>query len=182
MSIFRKDFLSRVKSRETPAKPQEPATKAQNVPHRRPDTVEELARAARAAGHGGPLVVGPSRSSLNSWRDDARALEQEFPEEFGRLRNAQPPKASQEGLTVAVVSSDICQSAESAPAAEPQTSRSAPGSSQTAPEALPVPPPIPHPSAFWQTVLFGSPDSLIPGPDATLALQLVADKLGRVYN
>ena len=41
------------------------------------------------------------------------------------------------------------------------------------------PPPIPLlASAFWQGLLFGNPESLIPGFEATPALYLVSDKLG----
>jgi hypothetical protein len=71
MSIFREDFLSWVKSRGASVKTQEPPTPSENVPEQKPDTVEELARKARAAGHTGPLVVGPARSSLkNSSKPD----------------------------------------------------------------------------------------------------------------
>jgi hypothetical protein len=33
-------------------------------------------------------------------------------------------------------------------------------------------------SAFWQSLLFGNPESLVSSSDATRALQLVLDKLG----
>jgi hypothetical protein len=146
--------------------------KAENVPHRRLEEVEELARVARAAGHTGPLVVGPARSSLkHSWRDDARWLEENVPEEFGPPRN-QPSSAS-------CVERSLCSElVDSAPREETQCPPVAPGSSQTAPEALPAPPPIPPlPGSFWQAVLY-STDSLLSAADSTRALQQVADKLG----
>jgi hypothetical protein len=61
---------------------------------------------------------------------------------------------------------------------ESQCLRSAPESPQSAREALPAQSPIPLASAFWQALLFGNPDSLVPSSDATRALQLVSDKLG----
>ena len=54
----------------------------------------------------------------------------------------------------------------------------APESPQSAPAALSAPSPIPLASAFWQSLLFGNPDSLVSSSDATRALQLVSDKLG----
>jgi hypothetical protein len=83
-----KDFLSRVKSGGASVKTQEPPTQSENVPEQKPDTqMEELARASRAASHTGPLVLGPSRSSLKPfWRDDAAWLEENCREEFGPSR------------------------------------------------------------------------------------------------
>ena len=104
--------------------------------------------------------MSPSRSSWKgSWRDDARILEELYPEDFGPPRN-QPSEI--EG-----------------PRAEPQTLANAPESPQSAPAALPAPPPIePLPSSFWWALLFGNPDSPVSSSDATRALQLVSDKLG----
>ena len=43
---------------------------------------------------------------------------------------------------------------------------------------LPAPPPTPLlESGFWQRILFGNPDSLVPGSEATRALYLISDKL-----
>ena len=54
----------------------------------------------------------------------------------------------------------------------------APGSPQSAREALPVPSPIePLPSSFWWSLLFGNPDCLISSSNATQALYLVSEKL-----
>jgi hypothetical protein len=172
MSIFEKDFLNRVKSRRVSAKAQEPAT-AENVPLVMPDMTEQLAREARAPRHGGPLVIGPARSSLkHSWRDDARWPEENVPEEFGLPRN-QPSSAP-------CVERSLCPGlVDSAPREEPQCPPVTPESSQRAPEALPAPPPIPPlPGSFWQAVLYGNPEGLIPGKDATQALYLLSAKLG----
>src|SRR5690349_4156933 len=88
MSIFREDFLNRVKSRGAPAKPKESATQLENGGAQTPDTLEELVKQAKAAGRTGPLVVGPPRSSLkSSWREETKALEQQFPEEFATAAN-----------------------------------------------------------------------------------------------
>jgi hypothetical protein len=66
----------------------------------------------------------------------------------------------------------------SAPTEEPQPPPNAPESSQSAREALPAWPPIaPLLSLFWQSVLFGSPDGLVSGSNATQALRLVSEKL-----
>jgi hypothetical protein len=149
MSVFEKDFLERVKSREASAKAQECNAQSQNISLQKkagqPDSVEKLVKKARAAGHAGPLVVGPSRSSLKgSWRDDARILEELYPEDFGPPRN-QPSEIE-------------------APL-EPQP-------------LAPAPAPMePLPSSFWWSLLFGNPDSLVSSSNATQALHLVSDNL-----
>jgi hypothetical protein len=75
MSIFREDFLSRVKSRGASVKTQEPPTQSEN------------------AGHTGPLVLGPSRLSLKPfWREDAKWLEENYPEEFGASKAVRSPE------------------------------------------------------------------------------------------
>ena len=138
-----------------------------------PEELEELVREARAAGHTGPLILGPSRSSLkHSWRDDARWLEENVPEEFGPPRN-QPSSAL-------CVERSLCSGRlDSASREETQCPPLAPESLQDAPEMLPAPPPTPLlESGFWQRILFGNPDSFVPGSEATRALQLVSDKLG----
>lgn len=138
MSIFREDLLSRIKSRGASVKTQEPPTQSENVPEQKPDTqMEELARKARAAGHTGPLVVGPLRSSLKHfWRDDAKWLEENCPEEFG------PPR-SQPSSAPCVERSFCSGLVDSALREETQCPPLAPESSQDAPEVLPAPPPTP---------------------------------------
>ncbi len=174
MSIFREDFLSRVKSRGASVKTQEPPT-PENVPEQKPDTqMEELVRKARAAGHTGPLVLGPSRSSLkqDSWRDNAKWLEENCPEEFG-------PSQSQPSSAPCVERSLCSGRLDSVSREETQCTPVAPELSQDAPEMLPAPLPTPLlESGFWQRILFGNPDSLVSGSEATRALQLVSDKLG----
>jgi len=97
----------------------------------RSNGTQELTRQARAAGHTGPLVLGPSRSSSKgSWRDDARILEELYPEDFGPPRN-QPSSAP-------CVERSLV---DSASREEPQPLATTPGSSQSAREALPVPRP-----------------------------------------
>jgi hypothetical protein len=67
MPVFEKDFLERVKLRGASAKAQESIAQPENGPHQKragqPDSVEELARKARAAGRTGPQVLSPSRST-----------------------------------------------------------------------------------------------------------------------
>jgi hypothetical protein len=140
MSIFEKDFLERVKSRGASAKAQESNLQSQNVSLQKragqPDSVEELARKARAAGRTGPLVLGPSRSSLKgSWRDDAKWLEENFSEDFAEP-NPQP--------SCGVRTLDNCPNSEPASEAivETQCPPVAPESSQGAPvRGLPSPAP-----------------------------------------
>jgi hypothetical protein len=168
MALNRK-YLERLR-RQAKARVNGQAPPQQEAEH--PDTPEELVRKARAAGHTGPLVLGPARSSLkHSWRVDAKWLEKHYPEEFGPPQSAQLPALPRE-ITHEVIgetkrettptSTDICSNA-----------------SPAIPAPAHAPPPItPLSSAFWQGLLFGSPDSLIPGADATHALHLVADKVG----
>lgn len=130
------------------------------------DTVEELVRKARAAGHSGPLVVGPPRASLkqDSWRDDAKRLEENCPDEFGPPRL---PASDSPGSLPAPLSAPV-----------QELVAIAPGSPQSVSEVLPAPPPISSlPNSFWQALLFGSPDGLIPGCDVTGALRLISNKL-----
>jgi len=111
------------------------------------------------------------------WRADAKWLEKNFPQDFGEAKAA--PRAE---LSYETRSSIHCSNSEpvnETPTVEPQPLANVPESPQTACEALPAAPsPIPLASEFWQSLLFGSPDSLVPSPDATRALQLVSDKLG----
>jgi len=131
MSIFGKDFLERVKSRGASAKPQESVSQSENGENgaEQPNSTEELAREARTAG---PLILGPCLRSRwkGSWRDDARILEELYPEDFGPPRN-QPSSAP-------CVERSLV---DSASREEPQPLATTPGSSQSAREALPVPRP-----------------------------------------
>jgi len=61
----------------------------------------------------------------------------------------------------------------------PQRLLIVPESPQSARKALPVPLPVPLPSAFWQALLYGSPDALVSPRDANTALRLVACELGK---
>jgi hypothetical protein len=83
MSIFGKDFLERVKSRRAPAKTPECVGQSENVRN------QNAVRQARAAEHSRALVDGPCvRSSVkSSWRDDARILEELYPERISFLAN-----------------------------------------------------------------------------------------------
>jgi hypothetical protein len=158
MSIFEKDFLERVKSPKTPTQTQEAIKQSENVPEQRPDTMEELARKARAAGHTGPLVLGPSGSGLKgSWRDDAKWLEENFPEDYAapKTRAASRPSCGTRSL-------DNCEAR-----VEPQPLANAPESPQSASATLSVVSSIPLlKSAFWQNVLHGSRDALVSPADA----------------
>lgn len=122
--------------------------------------------------HIGPPDPGPPkrRNGKGSWRDDARALEELCPEEFGK-------SAQRSNRT----SQDTDQASEP-PTVEPQCPRDASVASQSASEALPARSPMPSvpplQSSFWQALLYGSPDSLVGSSDATSALQLLAQGLG----
>jgi hypothetical protein len=140
--------------------------------------IQELVSKARAAGHTGPLVVGPSPSGLkHSWRDDAKWLEENFAEDFGEPK----PEQKVELLpAIHAASSDICHSFPGQESAHtPSRPPSVPGSSRSSSQTVLSPVPVPPlPSSFWQTVLSGNPDSLVSGSDATRALYLLSDKLG----
>jgi hypothetical protein len=43
---------------------------------------------------------------------------------------------------------------------------------------FPIPAIAPANSAFWQTLLYGNPDGLVSSTDATIALRLVAERIG----
>jgi hypothetical protein len=134
-------------------------------------SIEELVRQAPAAGHTGPLIIGSPhlqspgrRNGKGSWRDDARLLEELYPEEFGPPHD--PPVPSEKPT----------------PPVEQEPARIAPGPSQNACNVPPAPPPVlelaPLPAVFWQALLYGSPDALLATTDATQATRLVAQRLG----
>jgi hypothetical protein len=102
------------------------------------------------------------------WRASARWLEKNC-EEYRQPHDGEVSNATNE--TISSINSP-----NSEPANEPATGKPQP--SVGAREALPAPSPTPLASAFWQALLFGNPDSLVPSSDATRALQLVSDKLG----
>jgi hypothetical protein len=170
MSIFEKDFLDRVKSAKAPTKTREAVQQSENVPEQRRDTVKGLLRQARAVGRTRPRVVEPSRSSLKvSWRDDAKWLEENFPEDY-----AVPKTTAASRPSCGTRSSDNCEAT-----VEPQTLASAPESTQSAPATLQAPSPIPLPNSFWQALLYGSCDALLSHSDANTALRSVASELGK---
>jgi hypothetical protein len=186
MSVFQRDFLARVKSRGVPTKPQQSVNQSENGENgaEQQNSTEELVRKARAAG---PLIFGPCvRSRVKgSWRDDAKWLEDNFPEEFGEppLGRTSPITEQSREPSCGTGSSIKCSNSE--PANEPTTGKlqpfaNAPESPESALAALSAPSPIPLASAFWQSLLFGNPDALVPSSDATRAIALVSDKLGVV--
>jgi hypothetical protein len=77
MAIFERDFLLRLKSRGAPAKSQETVSQSENGEN---GTEQQ---------NSGALVAGAPKhsSSKGSWRDDARILEELYPEEFGPPRD-----------------------------------------------------------------------------------------------
>jgi len=132
---------------------------------------QELTRQARAAGWAGPLVLGPSRSSLKgSWRDDAKCPEENLPEDY-----AAPKTAAASRPCCGTRSSGNLEAT-----VEPQPGAGAPESPQSAREALQAPSPIPLASAFWQALLYGSRDALVSPGDANhtrpIALSVKAPK------
>jgi hypothetical protein len=139
----------------------------------------------------GPLMPsrrnGSRRNGKNgTWRDDARILEELYPEMFAEPKAREssdigtPDRERSQSRSGAVTaSSESVSPTSSTSVAEPQSLANAPESVQSASAVPSAPSPIPPlPSAFWQGVLYGNPDDLLPGADATNALRLVADKLG----
>jgi hypothetical protein len=128
------------------------------------------------------------------WRACARWLEQNCEEfrdppsaRYGVTHNGQSvsraaPSSGHEGAdpTLPDYGERNCPNPEPAnETVESQGSLDAPEFSENACEALSAPLPIPPPSsAFWQSLLFGNPDALVSGSDATRAIVLVSDKLG----
>ena len=131
----------------------------------------QVGRSARALGSASLSPSSQGRNGEGSWRESARWLEENFPEEFAEPKAA--PKADNPQPFNAAIA---------AFGTSPQCLANARGSPQNATEplsaALPIPPPSTLPNAFWRGLLFGSPDSLIGGADATNALRLVADRIG----
>jgi hypothetical protein len=111
-------------------------------------------------------------------------LEEHYPEEFGPPRNQPDWRVNDEGtdFTLPDSSSDIdqsCMPATQTATVEPHAPAIATESSESGPAPVPAPPPIPPlANAFWQSVLFGNPDALIPSSEVTRALQLVSSQLG----
>jgi hypothetical protein len=109
--------------------------------------------------------------SKGDWREDARILAEHYPEEFGEPHDLGNSSEN-----------PLLPNATNAVSAEQESVAIAPGSPQSAsttlPAPLPIPPPSTLPNAFWRALLFGSPDSLIGGADATNALRLVAERIG----
>jgi hypothetical protein len=121
--------------------------------------------------------------SKGDWRDDAKILAEHYPEEFGEphdlsvsLENPILPNAANAVFAAKPLSGSPAPPAEQEPAAiasEP---------TQSAPDALPAAPPVRAElplldSAFWQALLYGNPDGLVSGSNATQALRLVSEKL-----
>jgi hypothetical protein len=168
--------------------------------------VTELVRAARARGHTGPLVLGPSRrNGQGSWRDEVKWLEEHFPEEFRKpaseerheciarntersqpaletVSNSRTPSKTATAAVASVPSRQPANRSTAAFATSPRCPPNAPGSTQNDSETQAASPPVQAlpslPSAFWRGLLFGSPDSLIGGADATSALRLMAEGIG----
>jgi hypothetical protein len=107
------------------------------------------------------------------WHVAARILERAFKEDFGPPRN-QPSLSGTELAHKAAQESS--ERANETSTVEPQPLVNASESSQ-APEAVSASLPIPLAGAFWQSLLFGSPDSFVSGPDATNSLGLIAERL-----
>jgi|SRR6516225_1445695 len=62
---------------------------------------------------------------------------------------------------------------------QPQPLVGVPELPQSTPAVLPAPSLIPLASAFWQALLYGSPDALVSPGDANTALRSVASELGK---
>ena len=133
----------------------------------RSNGTQGLTRQARATGR-----TGPSRSSLkDSWRDDAKWLQENFPEDY-----AAPKTTAASRPSCGTRSSDNREAA-----VEPQPLVNAPESQQSALVALPAPLPIlPElPRSRWQALLYGSRDAMLSPVDANTALRLVGRELAK---
>jgi hypothetical protein len=121
------------------------------------------------------------REREGGWHASVKWLEENFPEQFAEATTA--PKARP---SCGTRSSAFCANSELASEAsmvEPQCPLIVPESPQNVSAPLPASPSISPflpllQNAFWQALLYGNPDSLVSGSDATNALRLVADKIG----
>jgi hypothetical protein len=167
-----------------------------------PDRTPELARQRRITEHIGPPDPESSKESRNgkgTWREEARILAEHYPEEFrepafeGRYdrhsgnterSSAEPSSAGtepggEEGANCAFPDCTAAPAGEM-PRAELQCPLIVPESSQRDRKVLPASAPIPPlPNSFWQGILFGSPDVLLSGVDASLAVRHLARQLGK---
>jgi hypothetical protein len=122
--------------------------------------------------------------SKGDWREDARILAEHYPEEFGEPHDL--PVSSENPILPNAANAVFAAeplSGSPAPPAEQEPAAIASEPTQSAPDALPAPPPVPAEfplldSAFWQALLYGNPDGLVSSTDATIALRLVADRIG----
>jgi hypothetical protein len=141
---------------------------AQRAQHKR---AHQVGRSARALGSASFSSSSQGRNGEGSWREAARWLQENFPEQYGEPHDLG-------------VSSEnpILPNAANAVSAEGESVEIAPGSPQSACTTLPAPLSIPaiapRNSAFWQALLYGNPDGLVSSTDATNALRLVAERIG----
>jgi hypothetical protein len=153
---------------------------AQRAQHKR---AHQVGRSARAPGSASLSPSSQGRNGEGSWRESARWLQENFPEQYGELHdlgvsseNPILPNAAN------AVSAAKPSSGSPTPPAEAESVAIVPGSPQSACTKLGAPLPIPAiapaNSAFWQALLYGNPDGLVSSTDATIALRLVAERIG----
>jgi hypothetical protein len=164
MSVFRKDFLERIKS-----------SKASGVSQQDLKCTSKTVSPQQMACLEAAIKQQRIEREKGGWRPAAKWLEQNC-EEYRQPSNGEVSNATN-GTRSSILSPNS-EPANEPPTCEPQPLTNAP-ESQSAPAALPSPSPIQLPSAFWQALLYGSPDALLSPRDANTALRLVACELGK---
>jgi hypothetical protein len=164
MSVFRKDFLERIKS-----------SKASGVSQQDLKCTSKTVSPQQMACLEAAIKQQRIEREKGGWRPAAKWLEQNC-EEYRQPSNGEVSNATN-GTRSSILSPNS-EPANEPPTREPQPLTNAP-ESQSAPAALPSPSPIQLPSAFWQALLYGSPDALLSPRDANTALRLVACELGK---
>ena len=178
--MFEKNFLNRIKFSRTSARQEsEESGKVVSDQDDPGPTCPPSVSTRQMAQIRQQIKTLRKEQQTGGWRASARWLEENC-EEFREAKAV--PRSEQAPHPEGVSSGQESSSAElraGVPTLQLQGPCIAPGCPQSSAKALPASPPIQAlESAFWQGLLYGNPDALIPGSDATRALQLVSDKLG----
>ena len=145
--------------------------------------IGELVSKARAAGHCGPLIVGPARSG---WRADAKWLEENCPEEFGEHeKQAMPSSNNKPGRCGETYSAEISRSERSSLAAsheacKPLCPQDVETEARLSLESKPTPSePVKLPPAQWfdRFIGYGANSRVVALADAIACVRLVITEL-----